>query len=398
MSDDHGHAPEASDYEMRLWSREERVLRFPSDRSVGELQIHAVGDDEPVLVAEARGEVTVPAGHMVSLECADDEAAGDLAFLDDLPDDTFAGFAAMGVNGAGLRRLGRQKDLFQVILEEPQAGDEDLAVLGQLPDLEILALDDEGSTGAWLGELAATSLMLLELHRTETGAAALHGIGKIGSLYNLKIVTGLLDAGRLHELGALPDLEAFTLWSDTPVAASQLSFAATMPELKVLDLKRQDGSDVLSGAERLALLKTLPEVDVNGLWYPAGALDSMTAADLEDRESSGVRVVDDEGAFDRVLVESRFVLAYFTAAWCGPCKQFGPLVDRFADDYADRLSVAKIDIDVAPELADRFQIQGVPTVFLLEQGEVVGSQTGAMPRRDLVDFVEPLLGAGHAAD
>ncbi|WP_083983952.1 thioredoxin family protein [Actinomadura hibisca] len=398
MSDDQGHAPEPSDYEMRLWSREERVLRFPADRSVGELQIHAVGDDEPVSVTEAQGEVTVPAGHMVSLECADEEAAGDLAFLDDLPDDAFAGFAAMGVNGAGLRRLGRQKDLFQVILEEPQAGDEDLAVLGQLPDLEILALDDEGSTGAWLAELAATSLMLLELHRTETGAAALHGIGKIGTLYNLKIVTGLLETGRLHELGSLPDLEAMTLWADTPIAAEQLSFAATMPELKVLDLKRQDGADALSGADRLALLKTLPDVDVNGLWYPAEKLNGMTAADLEDREASGVRVIDDEGAFNRVLVESRFVLAYFTAAWCGPCKQFGPLIDRFADDYADRLSVAKIDIDVAPELADRFQIQGVPTVFLLEQGEIVGSQTGAMPRRDLVEFVEPLLGTGHAGE
>ncbi|MGK5558379.1 thioredoxin family protein [Actinomadura kijaniata] len=377
------------EYHRRLWERGDLTLRFPAD-PVGHLQIQSVGDEDS-LVVSARGILTLPAGHTASLEMSDEEPAGDLWFLDDLPEDALAGFAAMGVTAEGLRRLVRQRELFQVVLERPGGGDEDLAVLGRLPELEILAVEDDGGTGAWLAALAETALMVLELHRPEVNATALEAIGRIGTLFTLNLAAERIDVDALPALAGLAELESLTLWTDTPPSPDRLAFCAGMPELEILDLKRRDGTDPLTGAERLELLRTLPDLDVNGLWYPRAQLETMTAADLEDLDSAAVRVVDDEAAFDRVLAERGPVLAYFTAGWCGPCKQLGPVIDRFAADYADRLTVAKVDVDLVPEVADRFDVRGVPTLIMLRNGEPVATQAGALPRRDLGSFVDPLL-------
>jgi thioredoxin len=76
------------------------------------------------------------------------------------------------------------------------------------------------------------------------------------------------------------------------------------------------------------------------------------------------------------------------AAWCGPCRMVGPIVDEIADEYAGRLKVGKVDVDAEPELAARFGVSSIPTILLLERGQVVASAIGARPKPQLVAALE----------
>ncbi|MGC3966002.1 MAG: thioredoxin domain-containing protein [Pirellulales bacterium] len=85
------------------------------------------------------------------------------------------------------------------------------------------------------------------------------------------------------------------------------------------------------------------------------------------------------------------VLLDFTAAWCGPCRQMLPVVDRLA---AEGLPVRKIDIDAQPELAKRFQVTGVPCFVMLKQGREVGREVGATSYETLRALVNVGLAQG----
>lgn len=389
-----GGGADGVEYDERLWDRGDVVLRFPADRSVGEIQIVAVGnEDDDITLTDARGEVTIPAGHMASLEMPDGTPAGDLAFLDDLPEDALAGFAATGVSAAGLKRLAKQKELFQVVLEEPSDDDEALARLADLPELEILGIEDDTSDGRWFGRFAGTGLMNLEVARRRTDQEALAGIGSIDALYSLRLLSDELDPNGLDAFGSLDGLESVTIWTDSPLEPSDFGFAGELPDLEILEVKSADGGDLLAPEHLLDLIRTLPDVEINGLWYPAEKLPSLTARDLAHVGDQNVVAIDDADDFDRLVARAgeKPVLAYFTAKWCGPCKQFGPIVERFAADNAERLTTARIDIDAAPELAERYEIQGVPTVLVIRKGEVVAGHGGSLPRRDLDHFIKHAL-------
>lgn len=82
------------------------------------------------------------------------------------------------------------------------------------------------------------------------------------------------------------------------------------------------------------------------------------------------------------------VLVDFYADWCGPCKMMAPAVDAVAAARQGRALVGKLDTDRAPRTAERFQIRGVPTVIVFNNGREIARQTGAVPQRVL----EELLG------
>lgn len=85
------------------------------------------------------------------------------------------------------------------------------------------------------------------------------------------------------------------------------------------------------------------------------------------------------------------VLVDFTATWCGPCQALAPILDQLAEEYdADRMSIVKVDIDDHADLAERFAIQGVPTLILFEEGEAL-ARFGAGTRRQIKERVDDLL-------
>ena len=87
------------------------------------------------------------------------------------------------------------------------------------------------------------------------------------------------------------------------------------------------------------------------------------------------------------------VLVDFWAAWCGPCKQLMPLLDRLADEYAGRFALAKVDTDAEQALAGQLGIRSLPTVVLFKDGQVVDHFVGAVPEAQIRQLLDRHLPA-----
>jgi thioredoxin 2 len=85
------------------------------------------------------------------------------------------------------------------------------------------------------------------------------------------------------------------------------------------------------------------------------------------------------------------VLVDLWAPWCGPCRMVSPALERIATDLAGRLKLVKVNVDAAPRIAARFHVQGIPTLLLLDHGEVVSHQVGAAPEPQLRGWLEEAL-------
>lgn len=89
-----------------------------------------------------------------------------------------------------------------------------------------------------------------------------------------------------------------------------------------------------------------------------------------------------------VLKSDQPVLLDLWAAWCGPCRMVSPIVDEIAQEYDGKLKVGKIDVDAEQELATAFQVQSIPMILVMKDGEVVSGALGARPKAALIEALE----------
>lgn len=77
------------------------------------------------------------------------------------------------------------------------------------------------------------------------------------------------------------------------------------------------------------------------------------------------------------------VLIDFWATWCGPCKMLAPIIAEIAEEYAGRVKVCKVDVDEQPELAGAFRVSSIPTLVIMDGGQVKNVSVGYRPKEQI---------------
>ncbi|MHA7878827.1 MAG: thioredoxin TrxA [Saccharospirillum sp.] len=104
--------------------------------------------------------------------------------------------------------------------------------------------------------------------------------------------------------------------------------------------------------------------------------------------SEHIQNVSDDSFETDVLGNDKPVLVDYWAEWCGPCKMIAPVLEEVADEYADKMTVAKLNIDENPNTPPKYGIRGIPTLMMFKGGEVVATKVGALSKTQLVEFIQ----------
>ena len=102
-------------------------------------------------------------------------------------------------------------------------------------------------------------------------------------------------------------------------------------------------------------------------------------------------VVTDAGFAASVLGASKPVLVDCWAAWCGPCRMIAPALEELSDEFGDRVTIAKLNIDENPEAPSKYGVRGIPTMILFKNGQPAATKVGAAPKSALQSWLEGQL-------
>ena len=94
---------------------------------------------------------------------------------------------------------------------------------------------------------------------------------------------------------------------------------------------------------------------------------------------------------ETVLNSDKPVLVDFWAAWCGPCRMVGPIIEEISSEYNGKALVGKVDVDANQEFAAKYGVRNIPTVLVFQSGEVVGRQVGVAPKNAYTKAIDALL-------
>ena len=96
--------------------------------------------------------------------------------------------------------------------------------------------------------------------------------------------------------------------------------------------------------------------------------------------------------FEEIVANANVpVVLDFWAAWCGPCKMVGPIIEEMHGEYEGKAIIGKVDVDNNPGIASKFGIRNIPTIAFMKNGEVVDKSVGAVPKAQLTSKLDAIL-------
>ena len=101
--------------------------------------------------------------------------------------------------------------------------------------------------------------------------------------------------------------------------------------------------------------------------------------------------VEDKDFKEKVLEAKKPVLCDFWAEWCGPCKQISPILSELAEDYKEKILIAKVNIDENPEVPSNYGVMSIPTLILFKNGKLVSTQIGLLEKNSLTKWIDENL-------
>ena len=92
-------------------------------------------------------------------------------------------------------------------------------------------------------------------------------------------------------------------------------------------------------------------------------------------------------SFNQIIQSDKPVLVDFFATWCGPCQMLAPILTEVKTNLGERISIIKIDVDKNQAVAAQYQVRGVPTMILFQNGKQLWRQSGVLSKEDLIKVI-----------
>jgi thioredoxin len=123
----------------------------------------------------------------------------------------------------------------------------------------------------------------------------------------------------------------------------------------------------------------------------SGAINFEENFRVTSDKTSAIQQISDASFEEDVVKARRPVLIDFWAEWCGPCKAITPMLNELAEEYRDKVTIVKLNVDENPRISQRFNVRSIPTLILFKNGQVEGQKVGAPRKSDLVAFLDSKL-------
>ena len=92
-------------------------------------------------------------------------------------------------------------------------------------------------------------------------------------------------------------------------------------------------------------------------------------------------------SFENIIKSEKPVLIDFFATWCGPCKMLAPILKQVKESLGERVTILKIDVDKNQELSSKYQVRGVPTMILFQNGKQLWRQSGVLNKDEIIKTI-----------